>query len=144
MSGERCECDGVGQVSVQPQSGVKAVVSALVVREKPLGLDLILGMDGIEALGGVTVLSATQARFGVEDVCVAGAVEEMDDADFKISYDVEARRWRVTWKWNDGKGPGELMNTIAEYRIAPAARAEYEEEVNKWVANGWLTPYNEE
>ena len=143
VSGERSECDGVGQVSVELEDGTKAVFSALVVREKPLGLDLILGMDGIEALGGVTVLSANQARFGAEDVCAA-AVEEIDEADFKISYDAESRKWTVAWKWNSGIGPKELTNTTAEYRIAPSARDEYEEEVNKWVSNGWLTPYNEE
>lgn len=55
-SGERHWCEGTGVVSVNLRSGETASVSVLVVDSKPLGFSFILGMNGVKALRGVTVL----------------------------------------------------------------------------------------
>ena len=51
VSGERSECAGVGRITIQLDNGATAVIDSLVVQDKPLGLDMILGMDGIKSLG---------------------------------------------------------------------------------------------
>ena len=54
MSGEQQQCRGIRRVTVHTASGRQAVVEAFVVDFKSLDLDLILGMTGTAALGGVT------------------------------------------------------------------------------------------
>ena len=68
----------------------------------------------------------------------------MDAKDFTASFDDRTRTWTVAWKWADGVGPACLMNRVAEYRVPPSARQEYDEELELWLTNGWLRPYDEE
>ena len=72
VSGGRYECLGTGPVRVGVCSGVSADVDALVVADRPLGFSLVLGMDAVVALGGVTVKSADKSVFGCELTAVAG------------------------------------------------------------------------
>ena len=51
---------------------MSADVDALVVADRPLGFSLVLGMDAVVALGGVTVKSAGESVFGCELTAVAG------------------------------------------------------------------------
>ena len=72
---------GVGEVSV----------AALVVDVRPLGFDVILGMNGISALGGVTIADGA-VSFGLSQklaCATAGATDEMriEEKDFCASYD---------------------------------------------------------
>ena len=207
VSGERYWCEGTGEVSVRLQSGKSVSVAVLVVARKPLGFDFILGMNGVSALGGVTVSSSDRVSFGVEmevagvaavaaaddrgngggesaeaagaaaavaATCdsvsygvgtaevsgvavargaVAGAaaetaaaaapLEQADESDFVVSYDEKERRWSMQWKWSGGKAPVQLQNTAEEYAIPDNARHQYERELEKWVANQWLVPYDE-
>lgn len=71
VSGERYQCDGSGPIRVCLPNGAAADLDVLVVMEKPLGFDLVLGMDGIEALGGVTLVNSSQVQFGGELNCAA-------------------------------------------------------------------------
>ena len=48
-------CQGVTGISVEVDGGAAVHVEAYVTRARPLGFVCILGMDVIEALGGVTV-----------------------------------------------------------------------------------------
>ncbi|KAF0307742.1 Retrovirus-related Pol polyprotein from transposon 297 [Amphibalanus amphitrite] len=308
VSGGRYECRGTGPVRVGVCSGVSADVNALVVADRPLGFDLVLGMDAVVALGGVTVKSADESVFGCELTEVAGgaagepvaarpappvsvtggavgepvaarpappvsvtggaagepvatrparpvsvtggaagepvaarparpvsvtggAVGEpvaarpappvsvtrgaagepvaarparpvsvtggaagelvaarpappvsvtggaagepvaarpagsatvaegaaaaatsgtrspegltVEAKDFVARFDGTAQVWTVAWKWADGVGPDCLSNRVAEYRVPPAVRQEYDAELESWLRNGWLQPYDE-
>ncbi|XP_043215697.1 uncharacterized protein LOC122378555 [Amphibalanus amphitrite] len=74
----------------------------------------------------------------------ASTAELVADAkDFTARFDVDTRSWTVAWKWADGVAPDCLTNRVAEYRVPPSARQEYDEELETWLRNGWLQPYNE-
>ncbi|MPC49432.1 hypothetical protein E2C01_043231 [Portunus trituberculatus] len=63
----------------------------------------ILGMNSVEALGGVTVDVPSGLRFGKEDtvVCVAtNEVLKVDDHDFSASFDPVSKCWTAAWKWS--------------------------------------------
>ena len=141
ISGSVLECCGIGSVDVEASSGQRAALQTVVVNRRPLGVDMVLGVRGISALGGVTVLSPTEVRF-------CGAVSRVplsvDAPDFSVCFDAAERKWTVGWKWSDGVGPECLMNTVAEYVVPPAARHEYEAELDTWIEQGWLVPYDED
>lgn len=144
MSGEQQQCKGVGQVTVRTSSGREAVVEAFVVDFKPLGLDVILGMTGIAALGGVTICPPNKIKIGTSDgqVCAAAASLSIDRPDFKATFSEEGAAWTVRWCWN--VEPVELKNRIAEYPVPPDIRAAYENELERWISEGWLVAYDEE
>ncbi|XP_043204508.1 uncharacterized protein LOC122371842 [Amphibalanus amphitrite] len=213
VSGEAYRCDGVGPIELSLGEERSVTIDALVVKEKPLGFDLVLGMDGIEALGGVVLVNARSAFFGSEDgnggwraavaeeeqsvsgedvvegakiqtrldaaelgervtetektkggekeadVCknVTETEQENDDkfkvrekqtrtvegADFIARYDDKDREWTVAWKWAAGSEPETMKGGPAEYHVSPECREEYDAELQEWVANGWLQPYDE-
>ena len=126
---------GVGDVSV----------AVLVVDVRPLGFDVILGMNGISALGGVTIADGA-VRFGLSrDPVCAGAVGGMciDERDFRAVYDPSKGFWTVQWKWAGGVEPGVLTNDVGEYAVPGDVRDEYEGELRKWIDDGWLIPYDD-
>ena len=148
VSGQRVDCAGTAEAEVGVPGGGAVVLDALVVAMKPLGFCAILGMDGVKALGGVTVRSSTDVRFAGEgDVC-AGAGGSVDLAvekeDFRVVFDARERRWTVEWKWSGEKPPDQLKNGVSEYHVTDEAREEYERELETWIANGWLLEYDEE
>ena len=44
------------------------------------------------------------------------------------------------WKWVDGEP--KLKNRCPEYAVPDRHREEYDSEVQQWVSDGWLEPYN--
>ncbi|KRY48689.1 hypothetical protein T03_15204 [Trichinella britovi] len=108
MCGRAMRCEGTGVVQLRPHG-------------KPLGYDLILGMNGIAALGGVTVTGGRCVRFGLDDPGVCAAAEA---------------------EINAGE-PGVLRNTVEEYPPVNVARGAYEDELRKWIKDGCLVPYDE-
>ena len=219
VSGERQRCEGVGCVKLRVGNGSSVVVDLYVVDFKPLGFDFILGINGISALGGVTILPSLATRFGSvnteeKPVCavatkvekpvyayavatkvekpvyayaVATKVEkpvnayavatklekpvcsvatkgekpvyahaaatkaekpvcaiEIDEPDFRASFDASEKVWTVTWKWSDDAEPHAMQNRVSEYSIPTSARLSYEAEIEEWITNGWLEPYDDE
>ena len=57
ISGGSLRCRGLGTVEVETPTGRRASLEALVVDQRPLGAEMVLGMSGISALGGVTALA---------------------------------------------------------------------------------------
>ena len=55
------------------RSGESVSVRALVVSRRPLGFEFILGMNGVSALGGVTVSASNHVRFNAETAGAAAA-----------------------------------------------------------------------
>ena len=69
---------------------------------------------------------------------------DVEQQDFQLSYDGENRSWTVRWKWSGNSEPRKLNNTIAEYPVSEGVREAYEAEVERWIENGWLRPYDED
>ena len=78
VSGQRQRCKGVGRVQLRVSNGDSVVVDVYVVDFKPLGFDFILGINGISALGGVTIFPFLATRFGsakMEKPVCAGVIK---------------------------------------------------------------------
>ena len=187
VGGQRLCCDGVGRVTVETtERRQRETIPVLVLGQRPLGVDLILGMSGIAALGGVVVRSPSDVSF-CGDVACAGAVKpsaepgegtpvatdvghggaasvggseaqleagpsraggaprlEVEAPDYLVRFDASEKIWVVSWKWSAGSGPEYLTNTAAQYNVSSDMRCQFEEELNEWVSNGWLVPYDEQ
>ena len=90
---------------------------------------IVLGMDLIKRLGGVTISEGT-IRFGQVQCAIVTGPEEtrkrkIVDKDFEAEFD--GTRWTVRWNWKDGKEPC-LTGTVAEYdhKLDPEDRKKYE------------------
>ena len=140
MNGSPFHCSGVGTVCLSTMTGQTAEVNVLVLEEPPMGLDLVIGVPGISALGGVTVGSPSDVRF-----CGAAcrSVPTVDTPDFTVKFDPVEKSWTVAWKWRDGAEPAFLRNRVPQYSVSAEARQEYDAELETWIENGWLTPYDE-
>uniref|UniRef100_A0A5S6QCD8 RNase H domain-containing protein n=1 Tax=Trichuris muris TaxID=70415 RepID=A0A5S6QCD8_TRIMR len=146
ISGELLRCIGTASVRLQPSEESQATVQAIVTDRKPLDFDLIIGMGGITALGGVSIGRQGEVRFGPPGAAACAGAEaqnRIEEKDFTVTYNPATRSWTVVWKWTNGLAPEVLPNAIHEYPPAPNVRTEYEEELNLWVQNGWLIPYDE-
>ena len=152
VSGQKQSCEGVGYIRLQVHDNEPVEVDAFVTNFKPLGFECILGLNGIRSLGGVTILPSPDVHFGplvsddgrdLEGRLVCAATMEVDEPDFTVVYDDSRRAWTVVWKWAGDCEPDALRNTVAEYSVAPDARTEYELEIEEWIANGWLEPYDD-
>ena len=142
LGGESQSCVGVGSVVVSLPGCRGVKVRMLVVDFKPLGFDCILGMNGICAMGGVSINESGSVSFGrTQNVCAAGLCEERED--FTVVFDDVSRSWTVTWNWSGGREPERLRNQIPEYDIPAHAREHYEAELERWIGEGWLQDYDE-
>ena len=78
VSCQRQHCEGVGRVQLRACNGDSMVIGVYVVDFMPLGFEFVLGINGISALGGVTIFPSLATRFGLakmeEPVC-AGATK---------------------------------------------------------------------
>ena len=153
MSGDPFTCCGVGNVNVRVPNGASAQLKVLIIDRPPLGLDMILGMSGISALGGVYVLTPSELRFcGATESAQPGAKEclatksvtalSVDTPDFSAKFDPTERTWTVSWKWRDGNSPQYLKNSVPQYKIASTARGKFDTELRSWIEKGWLLPYD--
>ena len=63
--------------------------------------------------------------------------------DYTVDFDPAVKTWTMKWKWTDDAEPECLHNTVAQYDVTPDARREFDDELTRWVENGWLVPYDE-
>ena len=83
---------------------------------------------------------ATKVRKSVRE---GGDAIEIDEPDLCVSFDATGKAWTVTWKWSDDTEPDALRNRVTEYAIPASARLSYEAEIEEWITNGWLEPYDD-
>ena len=64
----------------------------------------------------------------------------INDTDFEARF--EGNVWSVKWHWKDGVSP-KLKNTVECYEsaVTPETKAQFDKEVESWIAKGWLKPY---
>ena len=89
MSGDATKSHGTGTVKVCTGTGNSANIEELVVHQRPLDFDLLLGYDVIKALGCVLITRGGTLKFFEEaPVCAALKIERPD-------YSVEFNRRKV-------------------------------------------------
>ena len=220
ISGQRMHCAGTGRVRIRVPGLTEVEVDVLVVEEKPLGFEFILGMNAVIALGGVEIISTDRVRFGpnkvteeassavgavvnaeevvsstvgavmsadevsssvgaeVRDEASCGSLQQenpavpaggednarkmksmlsssseqiviksesirIDEKDYTVVFEPKNRTWTVEWKWAGGQAPEGMKNKVAAYTVPEDRRSEYEAELEKWIDEGWLVPYDE-
>ena len=146
MGGREHRCEGTGVVCLRLNGGTTVNIDVYVVFSKSLGFSFILGMNGILALGDVTVNGERDVTFGVESTPVyaaASAVPTIDKRDFSVINDTISNVWVASWKCTEGAEPEVLQNRVNEYSVSREVRILYEEELRMWIEDGWLIPYDE-
>ncbi|KFD49045.1 hypothetical protein M513_10093 [Trichuris suis] len=146
VSGGQLHCIGVGSVKLQLSEGDPVTIEGVIADKKPPGFDVIIGMNGISALGGVTVNVQGQVQFGTAKAVVvasAAASIRVDEKDFVATYDPATNTWTTAWKWANDAAPEVLRNTKEEFPLPEGIREAYTEELEQWIQNGWLIPYDE-
>ena len=124
-------------------SGTILTVDVLAMDRLVPAVDVLLGMDVINRLGGVSIADG-QITF-VQAVHAGGARVapeqgapklSIDERDYKAVFD--GHKWVVSWKWLNGEP--ELTNGIDSYAIQPELREKFDAEVKTWIREGWLKP----
>ena len=138
---------GTAEVEMQVKD-ITVKLKCLIVNRIVGGIDAILGQDFIVQVGGVAIMG-NEVMFGVWQRLVSGigatAVSTMpsplsvSDPDFSAEFDGAA--WTVSWKWREGQ-PHELRNMMGCYNSTRAeeTKEKFAEEVDRWIAEGWLQP----
>lgn len=152
LNGERTCSEGNVNLSIGVDDQVVSVW-CLVARELVCDADMILGMDCIMQLGGIRIDRQRRFRFNVETRIVnaissdsqsnngvGGSVLHVEDTDFRDDFD--GRRWVVSWKWKNEEPV--LTNSCAEYGMDVESRCLFEAEIEQWIRDGWLEPYQYE
>ena len=143
-AGRKCFLShGVGSITLTVTNRNPFKMNVLVVNSKPLGFDLLLGMDVIKKLGGVHIDEGGKEHFAVA-AHTLGATIELEQPDFRTEFDQRTKSWTVSWKWSGDQPPEKLYNRVVEYTITARTRAEYNKELQNWIDNGWLVPYPED
>lgn len=137
ISSETHACHKTGVVRICANTGNFADIEALLVHEKPLNSNLLLGYDAIKALGGVLIMQTGTVKFQKEvPMCAA---LKIDQPDFSIVFDQCQKIWM--WKWTGDWEPAMLQNRIAEYHVPYQIRLAYKKELCTCINDGWLIPY---
>ena len=140
LNGQRMQCcgDAVVELWVDDRRLInRCLVAPLLV----CSADVILGMDEIKRMGGVSIGKGSSVIWGITVVQLELSVLKMmriEDSDFCAVFDGE--KCTIEWKWVDGEP--KLKNRCPEYAIPDRHREEFDSEVQQWVNDGWLEPYN--
>lgn len=156
MNGDVAVCETsrfVQMVVNERQISLDCLVSRLVP-----GYDMLLGMDAINQLGGVYVSDGGRSvRFGSLEFPVCGvsgstrATDEeghcfsdassitINDQDFSAIF--TQGKWVVKYNWRQENQDPVLRNQVTQYRVREECKKEYEDEVEEWIAQGWLQEY---
>lgn len=109
------------------------------------GFDLLLGMDAIQKMGGVTVTAEGKVRsFDVCGVSKSWPVDSLHVSDKDFTADFSNGSWCVSWRWIDQNTTPMLRNGVAQYRMDESVKEAFSEEVDRWIERGWLKPFSGE
>ena len=141
VGGNSSMCCGESVVQIGIGNGPSVAVRALVVDEALFGYDLLLGLNAIRQLGGMTMSDTGEVKFPQRERLMCAAIT-LDEPDFHAKYETK-RVWTTSWKWAGDQPPVSLKNRLSEYPAPKRLRGEYEQELLAWIQNGWLIPYPE-
>ena len=118
------------------------------------GVDVVIGMDAVCALGGVTVRADGSVEFGdsvasnalrvaagdvvprARNSAPSAAGLRLSDPDFEAVFD--GAMWQVRWRW--AAGEPQLTESVSCYGMPPESKDEFYAELDQWINNGWLVP----
>ncbi|KAI0981173.1 hypothetical protein GJ496_011194 [Pomphorhynchus laevis] len=151
INGSKVACKETVEVDIQVQGGAVIKTSCLSV-DMNIPFDALVGMyiynrlNGIQIsrgsvkfLGDATVIHHVSASH-VSSKRQMPSVSIRDD-DFSAIFD--GNSWSCKWVWKNGE-PEKLYNSIASYSIDSDLQKDFEKEVNCWIREGWLIPYDGE
>ena len=159
LNRETTRCAGHIRVEVEVEGHIIQLM-CLVVQDLVCGVDMILGLEGITQLGGMTMDENRNVRFGkgpcvavgtdreggkkMKSPCVAVGAEregrkkmKIEDTDFLAEFD--GMKWVISWKWKECEPM--LTNNCGQYAMDEESRKLFEEEVDQWIDDGWLELY---
>ena len=67
----------------------------------------------------------------------------INEPDFCAWFEEPSKKWHVRWKWANGREGPMIPNTVARYKVAEDIRPAFEAEINNWIKNEYLIPYDE-
>ena len=102
---------GVGSITLTVTNRNPLKTNVLVVNNKPLGFDLLLGMDVIKKLGGVHIDKRGKAHFA-EAAHTLGATIELEQPDFRTEFEQHTKSWTVSWNWSSDQPPEKLHSRV--------------------------------
>lgn len=165
FDGSRVKCRGRREVTLNV-CGTEMIVDTIITDRIFGGVEMVLGMDVINRMGGVAIVNG-KAEFsgvccgvktqmlesdengvdenmssGIEDDCkIIGRQEIIKDSDFEASFDGE--NWTASWVWK-GDIPM-LKNKVDCYdkNMSEDIRDGFEKEVERWIEEGILMPWEE-
>lgn len=155
FNGGIIKCKGSAWVKLYV-SGECVTIRVVVADQLVDGVDVVLGTDVNDFLGGVTVYKgrvyfgaigiasvSQEAEFkpGVDNLCCPKVV--IEDPDFHAIFD--GQKWTVKWHWKNNEHVT-LTNKISCYdkKLEGQKREEFEKEIDRWIAEGILVPWKEE
>lgn len=124
----------MGVVRIHADTGNSTDVEVLVVHEKPLNFDLLLGYDAIKALGGTV-------KFQKEALMCAAL--KIDQPDFSAEFNQYQKTWIASWKCTGNRESAMLQNQIAEYHVLDYIRPAYKKELimDYWMVSQYVNTF---
>lgn len=156
FDGSQIKCKGANWVNLGV-NGECVTVRAVVSNHLVDGVDVVLGVDVIDQLGGVTVTQGKVCFGAVGVASVSQGIEHrstgesddscsgivIEDPDFHATFD--GQKWIVKWFWKNNE-PVTLTNKVSCYdkKLEGQTKEEFEKEVDRWIAEGILVPWKNE
>ena len=135
IDGQMMRCLGTGRVQLRVQDVGEVSVDVVVVDRSPLGFKFILGMNGITALGGVSIDDARRVRFNsaLRSLCGSAEVQtshhpaaEIGRGDVFVTSTAESVRAELAETCSETEG--QLRVEGEDFQ------AVYDSERNRWLA----------
>ena len=105
---------GAGIVELSMGTTIPIAVEVLIVDGELHGFDLLLGLDAIKLLGGMSLTSTGEVKFPWCDEPTCAAIT-INEPDFSAEYDKTTWRWTASRKWAGNQPPATLKNRLSEY-----------------------------
>ncbi len=151
MNGQTMMTQGYVSLLSLVSNGVElGPITAHIVAELPLGVDLVLGLPVMQRVGcwiGQDTNGCLDVRWGPLGSCkLVGSINQradpklvIDDDDFQAHF--QNGVWNAKWKWRENC---ELpIGCHRQYRIREETQAEFDEEVRNWISEGILVEWRE-
>lgn len=97
--GETLHSQGSGTITLMIDNANPVKADNLVMDSLLIGFNMLIWMDSIKILGGVSINQSGEAIFSRTDPCVCIAMR-IEEPDFSAEFDEQTRVWTVWWKWS--------------------------------------------